>query len=154
MLGGIGGRRRRGRRGWDGWMVSPTWWTWVWASSRSWWWKGKPGVLQSMGSQRFGHDWETELNWTHGCTRARLALDCPLDSCWNPSWGNPTENQRARESGPLRSAYHVMEPSGAWIFRSGQENIQISSTMILRSWYKLSLERWPVFDRWEISLCS
>ena len=49
-------------RGWDGWMASSTWWTWVWASSRSWWWTEKPGVLQSMGSQRFGHNWESELN--------------------------------------------------------------------------------------------
>ena len=38
-------------RGWDSWMASPTWWTWVWASSRSWWWTRKAGVLQSMGSQ-------------------------------------------------------------------------------------------------------
>ena len=38
-------------------------WTWVWASSRSWWWTGKPGVVQSIGSQRVGHDWATELNW-------------------------------------------------------------------------------------------
>ena len=53
-------------RGWDGWMASPSQWTWVWASSRSWWWTGKPGVLQSMGSQRFGHDWVTELNCTEG----------------------------------------------------------------------------------------
>ena len=50
-------------RGWDGWMASPTWWTWFWASSRSWWWTGKPGVLQSIGLQRVGHDWATELNW-------------------------------------------------------------------------------------------
>ena len=50
-------------RGWDGWMASLTQWTWVWASSRSWWWTGKPGVLQSMGSQRVRHDWATELNW-------------------------------------------------------------------------------------------
>ena len=42
-----------------------TGWTWVWASSRSWWWTGKPGMLQSMGSQRAGHDWATELNWTY-----------------------------------------------------------------------------------------
>ena len=48
-------------RGWDSWMASPTQWTWVWASSRSWWWTGKPGVLQSMGSQRVRHDWVTEL---------------------------------------------------------------------------------------------
>ena len=51
-------------RGWDGWMASPTGWTWVWVSSGSWWWTRKPGVLQSMGSQRVGHDWATELNWT------------------------------------------------------------------------------------------
>ena len=50
-------------RGWDGWMVSPTWWTWVWVNSGSWWWTGRPGVLQFMGSQRVGHDWATELNW-------------------------------------------------------------------------------------------
>ena len=59
----IEGRRRRGQqsmRFW-GWMASLTQWTWVWASSRGWWWTGKPGVLQSMGSQRVGHDWATEL---------------------------------------------------------------------------------------------
>ena len=48
----------------DGWMASPTWWAWIWASSGSWWWTGKPGVLQSMGSQRVGHDWATELHWS------------------------------------------------------------------------------------------
>ena len=51
-------------RGWDGWLTSLNGWTWVWASSRSWWRIGKPGMLQSMGSQRFGHNWATELNWT------------------------------------------------------------------------------------------
>ena len=50
--------------GWDGWMASLTPWTWVWVSSRSWWWTGKPGMLQSMGSQRVRHDWATELNNT------------------------------------------------------------------------------------------
>ena len=38
-------------------------WTWIWVSSGSWWWTGNPGVLQSIGSQRVGHDWVTELNW-------------------------------------------------------------------------------------------
>ena len=51
-------------RGWDGWMASLTQWTWVWASSKSWWWTGKPGVLKSMGSQRVGHNRATEQNWT------------------------------------------------------------------------------------------
>ena len=50
-------------RGWAGWMASQTRWIWVWASSRSWWWTGRPGMLQSMGLQRVGHDWVTELNW-------------------------------------------------------------------------------------------
>jgi len=51
-------------RGWDCWMASPTRWAWVWASPGSWWWTRKPGVLQSMGSQRVGHNWATELNWS------------------------------------------------------------------------------------------
>ena len=49
-------------KGWDGWMVSPTQWTWVWVNSGSWWWTGRPGVLQSMGSQRVRQDGATELN--------------------------------------------------------------------------------------------
>ena len=64
MLGGIGGRKRRGwqRMRWlDGITDSMAW---VWVNSGSWWWTGRPGVLQFMGSQRVGHDWETELNWT------------------------------------------------------------------------------------------
>ena len=51
-----------GDRGWDGWMASPTQWIWVWVNSRSWWRTGRPGVLQSMGSQRIGQNWTTELN--------------------------------------------------------------------------------------------
>ena len=51
-------------RGWNGWMASPTKWTWVWANSGSWCWTGKPDMLQSMGLQQVGHTWSTELNWT------------------------------------------------------------------------------------------
>ena len=51
-------------RGWYGWMASLTQWTWVWVNSRSWWWTERPGILQSMESQRVGHNWETELKWT------------------------------------------------------------------------------------------
>ena len=47
------------------WLMAPlTQWTWVWVNSRSWWWTGRPGVLQFMGLQRVGHNWVTELNWT------------------------------------------------------------------------------------------
>ena len=45
-------------KSYDGWMASPTWWTWVWVGSGSWWWTGKPGVLQSMTEQ---------LTWTESC---------------------------------------------------------------------------------------
>ena len=48
-------------RGRDVWMIPPTPWTRVWVNSRCWWWTGRPGVLQSMGSQRIGHNWATEL---------------------------------------------------------------------------------------------
>ena len=60
---GLGAGGEGDKRGWDGWMASLTWWTWVWVNSGSWWWTGRPGVLQFMGSQRVRHNWATELNW-------------------------------------------------------------------------------------------
>ena len=60
----LGAGREGDDRGWDGWMASPTRWTWVWVNSGSWWWTERPGVQWFMGSQRVGHDWATELNWT------------------------------------------------------------------------------------------
>ena len=53
----------KGGTGWDAWMASLTQWAWVWVNSGSWWWTGRPGLLQSMGSQRVGHNWASELNW-------------------------------------------------------------------------------------------
>ena len=50
-------------REWDCWMTSLTQWTWVWVKPRSWWWTGRPGMLRSMGSQRVGLNWVTELSW-------------------------------------------------------------------------------------------
>ena len=58
----LGAGGKEDDRGWGGWMTSPTRWTWVWVNSGCWWWTGRPGVLQFMGSQRVGYDWETELN--------------------------------------------------------------------------------------------
>ena len=57
-------------REWDGWMASLTQRTWIWASHVSWWWAGRTHLLQSMGSQKVAHDWET--NWTE------LKLNCLL----------------------------------------------------------------------------
>ena len=53
---GLGAGGEGDNRGWDGWMASPTRWTWVWVNPRRW--TGRPG------SQRVGHNWATELNWT------------------------------------------------------------------------------------------
>ena len=64
MLGVIGARGEGDDRGWDGWMASPTRWTWVWVNSRRWWWTGRPGMLWFMGLQGVEHDRATELNWT------------------------------------------------------------------------------------------
>ena len=98
--------------GWDGWMASPTQWTWVWASSGSWWWTGKPGVLQSMGSQRVRHDWETKLKWIKSRTSIwwykihTFVLDSDLsdtiltatDSIFKVSPPTPSEEARLRPS--------------------------------------------------------
>ena len=74
MLGKIEGGRRRGQKRWDGWMVSPTQWTWVWAISQSRWWTGRPGVLQSIGVAKSGtwvSDW-AELNWTEQVIKGKV----------------------------------------------------------------------------------
>ena len=76
-----------GDRRWDGWVASPIWWTWVWASSGSWWRTGKPGVLHSMGSQRVGHNWATGLNWTAAAAAAKSLQSCP--TLCDPIDGSP-----------------------------------------------------------------
>ena len=86
----------RDNRGWDDWIVSLIQWIWVWASSGSWWCTGEPGVLQSMGSQRVGHDWTEQLNWRRWCynpiSHMRLEAQrgwapCPRShSWWQQSW--------------------------------------------------------------------
>ena len=88
-------------RGWDGWMASPSQWTWVWISSGSWWWAGRPDVLQSMGSQRVRHDWATELNW--GKNR-KTRVTGSLRTCKSTGSETPTRltNWRA-QSGVLKS---------------------------------------------------
>ena len=68
----------RDNRSWVCWMASPIQWTWAWANSGSWWWAEKSGMpvwLQSMGSQRVGHDWETELIWIEQTVKS-------TETCW------------------------------------------------------------------------
>ena len=73
---GLRGAGGEGYRGWDGWMASPTWCTWVWVDSRSWWWTGSPGILPLMGSQKVRHDWVTELNWTDWRAQDLFQVQC------------------------------------------------------------------------------
>jgi len=77
MLGGIGGRRRRGHQRMRWRMATLTPWTWVWVNSRCWWWTGRPGVLRFTGSQRVGHDWATELRLKVKVTQSCPTLGCP-----------------------------------------------------------------------------
>ena len=63
---GLGAGGEGDDRGWDSWMASPTQWTWVWVNSSSWWWTGRPGLVQFMESQRIGHNWAIELK-TYYC---------------------------------------------------------------------------------------
>ena len=76
---GAGQEEKEDDRGWDGWMASPTQWTWVWANSGRQWRTGRPGVLQFMGSQRVGHNWVTEHQ------QLPLLFQCP---CWNTDFAN------------------------------------------------------------------
>ena len=121
MLGGIGSGGEVDDRGWDDWMASPTQRTWVWVNSGRWWWTGRPGVSQFMGSQRVRHDWVTELNWTnHYDLNAHTALtlfspDQFILSVVSTSlW--PHESQHARPPCPsLTPGVHPnSHPSSRW----------------------------------------
>ena len=74
------GQEEKGTTEWDCWMPSRTQWTWIWVNSGSWWWTGRPGVLQFMGLQRVRHDCVTELNWKTCFSRF------PGAECLNPPW--------------------------------------------------------------------
>ena len=73
---------------WDGWMASPTQWTWVWVNSGSWWWTGRPGVLQSMGHRE--PDMTERLNWTSLAYELTLLLIIIIQEEW---WNEVAEEQ-------------------------------------------------------------
>ena len=62
--------------------ASLTRWTWVWVNSGSWWWTGRPGMLRFMESQRVGHDWATELNWTDAYSAYQFSSVQSLGCVW------------------------------------------------------------------------
>ena len=88
-------------RGWDGWMSSPTQWTSVWVNSGSWWWTGRPGVLQFMGSQRVTTEW---LNWTE------LRFSCCSSAlyCWREK---PCSRDTHREKQVLQACSPTLASS-------------------------------------------
>ena len=101
-------------RGWDGWMASPTQGTWVWASSGRWWSTGEPSILQSMGSQRVGHNWVTEQ---------QLPRNSSLLSCLRPfSWehGRDLARQLPSKCNFLMSRCHKAIPGDKNFFVKGQ----------------------------------
>ena len=120
-------------RGWDGWMTSLTQWTWVWVNSGSWWWTGKPGMLQSMGSQRVEHDWATKLNWTEPLHWASLVAQRVKNLACNsgdlssvPEWGrspgegngNPLQYScqgNSVDRGGWRAMVHGAANSQTWL---------------------------------------
>ena len=131
MLGKIEGRRRRGDRGWDCWMASSTQWTWVCVKSGRWWWTGRPGMLQFMGSQRVRHDWVTEPNWTASFQKNKpnqtihlfSILSSPESSLNLLIDKHGQEDPRVTRYGELDQAIGYPQ-----IFVSCQRQYQISST--------------------------
>ena len=113
-------------------MASPTQWTWVWVNSGSWWWTGRPGVLQSMGLQRVRHDWATELNWMCVCTCAQL-LSCVqlFVTPWTVPHQAPLSMGFSRQeywSGlPFPSPGHLSDP--------GIESVILASPALARKFF-------------------
>ena len=73
-------------RGWDGWMASLMWWAWIWASSGSWSWTGKPGVLQSMGSRSVGHNWSSLAGQSIGASASASVLPMNIQFWFPLGW--------------------------------------------------------------------
>ena len=97
-------------RGWDGWMASPTQWTWVWVNSGSWWWTGRPGVLQFMESQIVRHDWATELS-LNSCRFYQKKLPYTYDpgsSPWNVTEGHFLKCEASDQEIGIRWADHFL----------------------------------------------
>ena len=126
---GLGAGGKGDDQGWDGWMASPTRWTWVWVNSGSWWWTGRPGVLQFMGSQRVGHDWATELNWTAAAAAAAAAKS--LQSCptlWDPIDSSPPGSSIPGILQARTSEWVAISFSNSWKWEVESEVAQLCLT--------------------------
>ena len=123
-------------------MASPTQWMWVWVNSGSWWWTGRPGMPQFMGSQRVGHDWATELNWTElipdiGLPRWLGGKDytCQCTRYHSiPGWEDPLEKETATHSSILAWEIPWTEEPG------GLQSIEVRHAAVT----KRQVEKWKI----------
>ena len=120
-------------RGWDDLMASLTQWTWVWASSGSRWWAGKPVVLQSMGLQRVGHDWATELKWTGEKVSFTLYLMATTPFLEN------TDSKSLHQLHLQKSLCHSGKPAAyGWCDMMWTMGVMVICTLSKLFWYEVS----------------
>ena len=132
-------------RGWDGWMASPTRWTWVWVSSRSWWWTGNPGMQQFMVSQRVRHDWVTELNWigVYCLVASRLEVLTFIFECVLYKWSPVGLPCTCQGLGP----WLMCASTNSWslhIFLGWVLDHPLLSSLVLQDPAFLSLNQWTL----------
>ena len=118
-------------RGWDGWMASPTQWTWVCVDSASWWWTGRPGMLQFMGLQRVRQDWATELNcdsciYTHVCRWHH-----PYGGKWRGAKKPLDESESGEWKSWLKAQHSENQYHGITSWEIDGETVEIVSDFIL-----------------------
>ena len=128
-------------------MASPTQWTWVWVDSRSWWWTGRPGVLQFMVLQRVGHDWATELNWISKKVSGCVYGD---EGAWS-SWGRDAVIWRVGRSHKFIPKIEIQINYLTWIWvRSSSESEKVnlfhSCSLLIATAIKFSLLWWLIFN--------
>ena len=104
----------RGDRGLEGWMTSPIQWIWVWVNSGRWWRTGKPGMLESMGSQTVGHDWLAEQPWWLRLVWRRVPTQWWLELGLDPFVGRVT--LKGMCTGSLWTACLLMVRAASWPF--------------------------------------
>ena len=128
MLGGIGGKRRRGRQRMRWLNASLTRWMWVWVNSGNWWWAGRPGVLGFIGSQRVGRDWVTELNWKSKLILIYLHWE---SRCYDAIACNEDQKRKINSEKKIKSLVFVIlkfeKPVKHWTFDESVIRIRIWS---------------------------
>ena len=138
-------------RGWDGWMGSPTQWTWIWVNSGSWWWTGRPRVLQSMGLRRVRHDWVTELKESCASTHWTNFFFFFFDWClalWLSYAPNDTQQHRI-----LVMEFERDWGANEWTFNRCEKSIFVVSLKVhwvpRKRWYrkKVHLKIYKSFSR-------